>query len=156
MNAIKYLSQIKLLDGRINRKIEEKEYLASIASGTGSKPLTPDKVQTSINLHKTEDMVVRYIDLEKEIDRMIDQFVLLRDKIINEIHQIGDPRYEELLYLKYVGRQEKEGGRIHYCRLEDIACIMKKSNGDWYSYEHICRLHGEALKKFAEQHGNAI
>lgn len=155
MNAKKYLSQIKLLDGRINRKIEEKEYLVSLASGTGSKPLTPDKVQTSTNLHKTEDLVVRCVDLEAEIDRMIDSFVLMRDQIINEINQLGDPRYEELLYLKYVGRQE-EGSRIHYCRLEEIACIMEKSNGDWYSYEHICRLHGEALKKFAERHGNAM
>ena len=156
MNARQYLSQIRILDGRINRKIEERETLISMATSTGSMELKPDRIQTSINLHKTEDIITRYVELESEINRMIDTYVEQRDKIINEIHQLGDSRYEELLCLKYVGRQEKEGGKIHYYRLEEIACTMEKTNGDWYSYEHICRLHGEALKKFSECCMNAM
>lgn len=154
MNAKEYLEQVRLLDGRITRKIEEKEYLRNLATGVGSFGLNPDKVQSSINLHKTEDAITKYVDLEAEIDRMIDHFVDVRDKIINEIHELNDNRYEELLYLKYIGRQEHDGGKIHYYRLEEIACTMRKTNGDHYSFDHIAHLHGEALQEFWKQHSN--
>jgi len=155
MNRAKeYLDQIRLLDKRIDRKIEEKEVLKSIATSTGSHAMSPDKVQSSINLHKTEDAITKYVDLEKEIDRMIDELVMLRDKIINEIHELDDVRYEELLCLKYVGKLDENADRIHYYRLEEIACIMKKSNGDHYSFDHIAHLHGEALQLFWESHSN--
>ena len=155
MNGAKeYLDQIRLLDKRIDRKIEEKEVLKSIATSTGNFSMNPDKVQSSINLHKTEDAITKYVDLEAEIDRMIDHFVDVRDKIINEIHELNDNRYEELLYLKYIGRQEHDGGKIHYYRLEEIACTMRKTNGDHYSFDHIAHLHGEALQEFWKQHSN--
>lgn len=154
MNAKEYLDQVRLLDKRIDRKIEEKEVLKSIATSTGSQAMNPDKVQSSINLHKTEDAITRYVDMEAEIDRMIDDFVNLRDRIINEIHQLNDVRYEELLYLKYVGKLNEHTDRIHYLRLEEIACVMVKSNGDHYSFDHIAHLHGEALQKFWESHSN--
>ena len=154
MNAKEYLDQVRLLDKRIDRKIEEKEVLKSIATSTGSQAMNPDKVQSSINLHKTEDAITRYVDLEAEIDRMIDELVMLRDRIINEIHQLNDVRYEELLYLKYVGKLNEHTDRIHYLRLEEIACVMVKSNGDHYSFDHIAHLHGEALQKFWESHSN--
>lgn len=155
MNGAKeYLDQIRLLDKRIDRKIEEKEVLKSIATSTGSHAMSPDKVQSSINLHKTEDAITRYVDLEAEIDRMIDELVMLRDKIINEIHELDDVRYEELLCLKYVGKLDENTDRIHYYRLEEITCIMKKSNGDHYSFDHIAHLHGEALQAFWKSHSN--
>ena len=59
MNAKEYLDQVRLLDKRIDRKIEEKEVLKSIATSTGSQAMNPDKVQSSINLHKTEDAITR-------------------------------------------------------------------------------------------------
>ena len=155
MNGAKeYLDQIRLLDKRIDRKIEEKEVLKSIATSTGSHAMNPDKVQSSINLHKTEDAITRYVDLEAEIDRMIDELIMLRDKIINEIHELDDVRYEELLCLKYVGKLDENADRIRYYRLEEIACVMKKSNGDCYSFDHIAHLHGEALQEFWKSHSN--
>lgn len=154
MNAKEYLDQIRMLDKRIDRKIEEREVLRNLVTSTGSQGLNPDKVQSSINLHKSEDLILRYIDMEDEINKMIDDLVTLRDQIINEIHQINDVRYEELLYLKYVGRLDENTDQIHYLRLEEIACVMKKSNGDCYSFDHIAHLHGEALQEFWKSHSN--
>ena len=154
MDAKSYLDQIRMLDKRINRKIEEKEVLKSIATSTGRFNMDPNKVQSSINLHKTEEAITRYIDMETEIDQMIDELVVLRDRIINEIHELDDVRYEELLYLKYVGKLDENTDRIHYLRLEEIACTMIKSNGDHYSFDHIAHMHGEALQKFWESHRN--
>lgn len=149
MTAKEYLNQIRLLDLKISQKQEERDHLKAMAAGNSSPVLSKDKVQTSGSGDKMARTVDKYIDLEKEIDKMISQYVDMRDHIIDQIHSLGDSKYVELLYLKYVGRRE-DNGKIHYLRLEEIACVMKKSNGLPYSYEHIRMLHGEALKRFAE------
>lgn len=138
MKVWEYLGQIRLLDRRINRKIEERKELFARILGVKALSISPDRVQTSPVPDKTADLLAEYMDMEKQINETIDEYVRLKNKIIDEIHQLGDVRYEEVLYLKYV----------KYMRLEEIACVMKKSNGDYYSYDHIKRLHGEALKKF--------
>ena len=149
MTAKEYLSQIRLLNLKIEQKMEEKADLMSRAMGNHSPTLTKDKVQPSISGDRMSNTIDRYVDLEKEIDDLIDRYVDKRDMIINQIHQLDDPRYVELLQLKYVGRRGGDG-RMHYMRLEEIACIMKKPSGMPYTYGHIKSLHGEALKQFAE------
>ena len=149
MTAKEYLSQIRLLNLKIDQKMEEKADLMSRAMGNHSPVLSKDKVQSSISGDKMSNTINRYVDLEKEIDDLIDRYVDKRDMIINQIHQLDDPRYVELLQLKYVGRRGGDG-RMHYMRLEEIACIMKKPSGMPYTYGHIKSLHGEALKQFAE------
>ena len=153
MTAKAYLNQIRILDLKINQKIQERDSLKAMAAGNSSPVLSKDKVQTSGSGDKMSRTVDKYVDMEIEIDRMIDQFVDLRDKIINQIHGLNDARYIELLYLKYVGRREKDGN-IHYLRLEEIACVMKKSNGEPYTYQHIRAMHGEALQRFAKSYIN--
>ena len=149
MTAKEYLNQVRLLDLKISQKQEERDHLKAMAAGNSSPMLSKDKVQTSGSGDKMARTVDKYIDLEKEIDKMISQYVDMRDHIIDQIHSLGDSKYVELLYLKYVGQKGKDE-RIHYLRLEEIACIMRKSNGLPYTYEHIRSMHGEALKRFAE------
>lgn len=149
MTAKEYLNQIRLLNLKIDQKMEEKADLMSRAMGNHSPVLSKDKVQSSISGDRMSNTIDRYVDLEKEIDDLIDRYVDKRDMIINQIHQLEDPRYVELLQLKYVGRRGGDG-RMHYMRLEEIACIMKKPSGMPYTYGHIKSLHGEALKQFAE------
>lgn len=148
MTAKEYLSQIKLLDIKIRQKQEEKEHLRMLARGNKSPILSKDKVQTSSHGQSMEDALIKCADLEREIEQMILEFVIKRHKIIDQIQQLNDAKYVELLQLKYVGR--REGNTIHYLRLEEIACVMKKSNGMPYSYEHIRALHGKALQMFSE------
>lgn len=146
MTAKQYLSQVRALDVRIDQKIQEKEDLFSRALGNGSPALDPNKVQTSACGDPMGAAVDRYVDMEKEIDEMIDSFVDLKHRIIDQIQQLSDPRYIELLYLHY----------IKYKRLEEVACMMRKRDGGVYSYDHIVRIHGEALQEFARCHSNAM
>lgn len=148
MTAKEYLSQVRLLDMKIRHKMEERDHLRALAEGNGSQKLSRDRVQTSISGDKMASTVDRYVDLEKEIQKMIDVFLVKRDRIINQIHMIEGDKYVELLKLKYIG--VREGNRMHYLRLEEIACIMKKSDGTPYTYEHVRSMHGEALKRFTE------
>ena len=133
MTVKEYLNQVRVLDLKINQKIEEKEMLMHLATGTGSQDIKSDRVQTSIDLHKTEAVIAKYVDLETEITRMIDQYVDLRDKIINEIHQLTDIRYVDVLHQRYVLGHS----------FELIAVNMN------YSIRRVYQLHGDALQEFA-------
>lgn len=155
MTAKKYLQQIRLLDLKIDQKIQEKEDLLTRAEGRTAVSGDPNKVQTSRSADGPMRHVDEAVDLEHDIDRLIDTYTTVRDRIINQIHELDDARYVELLQLKYVGQRMKSG-RMHYYRLEEIACIMVKTNGQPYSYDHINQLHGEALREFSKCHGNAM
>ena len=141
MTAKEYLQQVRRLDAQIDQRIEQLEDLRDKAVGF-SQPLSPDKVQTSSSGDKTAQIVERCVDLEAHIKDMTIALMDLKGKIIDQIHELDDYRYIELLYLRY----------IRYMRLEDISCTMKKRNGEPYSFDHIATLHGEALKSFSEKH----
>lgn len=132
MTTKEYLSQIRLLNLKIDQKMEEKADLMSRAMGNHSPVLTKDKVQSSISGDKMSNTIDRYVDLEKEIDDLIDMYVDKRDTIINQIHQMNNHRYIRILYLRYV----------KYCTFEYIAVEMN------YSIRGIYKLHGNALQAF--------
>lgn len=139
MTAKDYLSRIKNFDTKIDQKLEQLRELRTKATGSG-QTLPADKVQTSLSGDKTARIVEQCVDLEAEIEDLILVYINAKSKIIDQIHMLEDPRYVELLYLKYV----------RYMRLEEISCTMKKRNGEPYSFDHIAALHGEALKEFSK------
>ena len=97
-----------------------------------------ERVQTSpANIQ--ENMIVKYLDLEREIDKMIDAYVDQKDKIINQIHELSDVRYIRILFDRYV--PDEKG---HTKSFEQISVDMN------YSYTYVCDLHGQALIAFAE------
>lgn len=144
MNSRDYLKQLQLLDVKISQKLEEAYNLKLLAESTGSIAPDPDKVQTSVSGDKMAGMVAKYVDLEHRIDQMVDRYVYMRDRIIDQIHELTDPRFIRLLYLHYVPDVQQH--RVK--RLEEIACIMTRADGSPYSYDHIKRLHGWALQAF--------
>lgn len=148
MTAKEYLRQIRALDVKIKQRTDEQIKLRNEAMQNGSPGLSADKVQTSISGDRMGDLLATCAELDAEIKKLIDRFVKVRHRIIGEIQSLGDRRYVEILYLHYVD----------YKRLEEIACIMKKTNGEPYSYDHIASLHGYALQEFDEKilksHGN--
>lgn len=145
MTAKEYLSQIRLLDRKIDQRIEEAAELRQIAVGLRSPELKNDAVQTSPSGDPIGSAVGRYLDIEAEVNAMIDRYIDLKHKIIGEIHELPDQRMVELLYLRYV----------KYMTLEEISCRMEKQNGGHYSYDHTRRLHWRALKEFSKCHRNA-
>ena len=146
MTAKEYLKQIRSLDKKIQQRIDERDTLLSKATSTGSRGMKRDVVQTSVEGDRVGGIIDRYIDMEKQITAMIDRPVNMRHKIIGQIQQMENPKHVELLYLRYV----------KYMRLEEIACDMVKENKEPYSYEHIRKLHGYALKEFQRKFADDI
>ncbi len=144
MQARIYLKQLSALNFKIEQKRKEAGELRTLALSVGSPSTEGDRVSSlSGGCSKQHSALERFIDLEKEINEKIDEYVNLKHKIIDEIHKLEDVRYIALLSMHYIPDR-----RMRTKKLEDIAEIMKKSNGEEYSYDHIRRLHGEALRAF--------
>lgn len=144
MTVKEYLSQIRRYDRLISNLVSERDNLRLNALVSKSPRLVADKVQSSCPGDDMADCVDKYVDIELELTRMLTKYRKMRWKIVKEINSLPDPRHVELLYKKYVE------GRC----LEDIACIMRKPNGEMYNYEYIKRLHGWALESFLKKYPN--
>ena len=133
MNAKQYLMQIKLADIRINNKIAEKQQLYSMATKVTST-WSQDKTGGNQATDKIGNMVAKIADIEAEINRMIDEYVDLKNRIIHQIEQIEDERYYNILHKRYV-------------QYKDFSVIASDM---CYEYKSIINLHGNALKEFSK------
>ena len=135
MTAKDYLRQIKALDVKINQKIKEVDDLKLLTGGRGIA-YDRDHVQTTPE-NRQEELIIKWLDMEREIDRMIDDYIAKKDKIINQIHTLSDSRYIKILYDHYV-----PDARGQIKTLEMIAVEIPTA------YRHVRRLHGKALQLF--------
>lgn len=129
MNADEYLSQIKICDERINNKILEKEQWQALATKI-TCPTDSEKVQSSGNPDKIYDAVIKMVEIEQEIDRMIDQYVDLKHDVIQVIDKILIVDQYAVIHKKY----------IQFMTLSEIAEDMN------YSYTWICELKNRGLQ----------
>lgn len=137
MTTKDYLMQLQTLDAKIQQKVEEAASLRSAVLGRGMR-IDDVRVQTSPK-NSQEDTIAGYLDLEAKIDSMIDKYVAEKDRIIDQIHELTDPRYIRILYDHYV---PDEHHRVK--SLERISVDMN------YNYTYTCELHGQALLALAE------
>ena len=137
MTVKEYLSGLRLLNIKIKHKLQEAEELRALAFGTASINSDSERVQTSPSGDGRQmSMVNRYVDLEAEIQTLVDKYVVMKDEIINRIHQLEDARYVEVLFKRYV----------EYKSLLRISKEMK------YDYDYVRYLHRKALKNFERTH----
>ena len=137
MTAKEHLRQLHKADVIINQRIQEKTDLRARLSSIGSFDYSKERVQTSLPEGAGyEKQIAKIIELEKEIDRLIDEYIDLKHKIIGQIHELRNERHIEILYKRYVENK----------RLEVVAAEMG------YTFQYVVLLHGYALKEFSEKH----
>lgn len=137
MTAKEYLMQIKLLDVKIQQKRTQVDDLKDRATSISGQQTDAVRVQSSKDGDTIGRKVAKYADLEAEIEADTYELLQLKHSIINQIQQLTDRRYVELLYKRYV----------EYKRLELIALEMN------YDYDYVRALHGYALQEFANKYG---
>ena len=130
MTTKEYLSQAYRLDQRINSKIEQLKRWQDLATKATS---TLSKTSSCIceNSHKTEDIIVKIIDLKNEINNDIDRLIDLKRDIMALIKTVKNPEYETLLELRY----------LCYKKWAQIAVGME------YDLRYIHKLHLRALSE---------
>lgn len=129
MKAKEYLSQAYRLDQRIDAKIEQVMALRNLATKATST-LSDVAPSGTRNVHRMEDIIVKLIDLENEINADIDNLVALKHEIMAAIRSIHDPDYCTVLELRY----------LCFKPWDQIAVEMG------YGIDNVYKLHRMALK----------
>lgn len=126
MTAKEYLSQYRLINIRINQKIDQQRQLRELATnispsvGEGHSGGVADKVGSA---------VAKIATLEQEINAEIDELIRVKAEIEHTISAVADERLRLILIARYIN-----------CKtFEYIACEMH------YSWRHTIRVHGDAL-----------
>lgn len=126
-----YLSQAIWLDQRIESKLEQLETLKSLTMKITSN-LTKDKVKCSTDVSQMENLIVKVMDFESDINADISVLIDLKKEIQECINRIEDFNQQLLLELRYLCNKG----------WDDIAISMG------YDRRTVFRIHGKALKSF--------
>lgn len=128
MTAKEYLRQLARSNSRIDALIERQRRYRELAERrTAVYRDTPGGGRRCSS--SVEECAVKIIDLEREIDRRIDEYVDLTREIETAIDKVGDDRYRDILRYRYINgwSWERIAQEMHYDRRQ------------------ITRLHGLAL-----------
>lgn len=131
MTAKQYLRQLERINLTITQKQIQLDELRAIGGGYKAIDYAADRVQTSPH-DSMAAMIAKWVDLDREIADIIDQYVDTKNRIINEIHLLPDSRYVSILYKRYV-------------ELKPFTAIADEMA---YDYKWVCKLHGNALQAF--------
>lgn len=81
---------------------------------------------------KVGNNAVKIADLKSLLDEKLDQVCIEKGELLKKIYKIQDSDLRRILRERYINLKS----------FEEIAVIMR------YSYRHILRLHGQALKEY--------
>lgn len=137
MKSKRYLRQVREADMRVNNLISEKEQLATLAECAGAIPIS-EKVQSSPRADKMENAIIRMVQIEMKLDEKIDSYIYFKHRVIEQLEDIGDERYYNLLYKRYI-------------EYKDFVIIAREMG---YEYRSILNLHGKALLSFEKKYLN--
>ena len=115
MTAKEYLRQLSRKNARINALIERQRRYRELAERrTAVYRDTPGGGRRCSS--SVEEYVVKIIDLEREIDRRIDEYVDLTREIETAIDKVGDDRYRDILRYRYINdwSWERIAQEMHY------------------------------------------
>jgi len=101
MTKKEYLSQAHHIDCRINAKISQVSSLHDLAT-KASVTLTDMPGSPTRNTHQMENVIVKILDLEEQINADIDRLVDLKAEISKVINAVDDPDLRTLLELRYL------------------------------------------------------
>lgn len=129
------LEKLRELNMRIDALIEEKEKLAARVTSL-ARPLSEPVSGTRHS--DIANAAAKLADMDKEIDKAIDEYSERKKRILIRINAITDIRYRTLLFLYYANTVP--------LRLHEVAKIMH------YQYSTIKVMHGYALDTYQRKY----
>lgn len=129
------LEKIRELNIRIDALIEEKEKLAARVTSL-ARPLSEPVSGTRHS--DIANAAAKLADMDKEIDKAIDEYSERKKRILIRINAITDIRYKTLLFLYYANTVP--------LKLHEVAKMMH------YQYSTIKDMHGYALAAYQKKY----
>lgn len=129
VDAKEFLRLPEKLDVRIKNKLIEQQQWRDLALGITAN-MDGERVQSTGTKTKMADAIDKCVDMEAEIDRLIDELVDTKKKVIEAIEKLDSPVEYDMLHRRY----------IQYQSLQEVA--------DHYGYDYgwATTTHGRALK----------
>lgn len=130
MRANDFLFQIRMLEKKIENKLEEREQWRAMALSTtaAGAPETGVRVQSSGSKQQMANAIDRCVDIEREIDACVDELIDKKRDVTSVIEQLETTEYD-VLHKMYVGIVDKSGKavRTKYLTLNEIADMYDRS-----------------------------
>ena len=127
MNAKTFLKQLEKRDSIIHNKLVEKARLKDIALGITAQT-DGERVQSAGSKQKMSDAIDKLVDMEREIDRLVDEYITTKDEINSIIEQLNTAEYDVLHKIYIQGMT-----------FDEVAAVKSKSKS-W-----VTTVHGRAL-----------
>lgn len=138
LSAEKYLQQLEVLDTNINQNLERLADMQINMCNVDGIDYSAERVQTSPSGDGLCKGVSAYVDFNNKINEEIDNFIDAKNKIIQEIRDLHNADYIQVLFKKYV----------QFKTLTITAREMKRS------YNYVLNVHKKALAAFEEAYEN--
>lgn len=130
MTAKEYLEQASHLDQRINNKLELLSSLREMATKTTSV-MDGETVSHTRNVHSLQDVIVKIVDMQNEINHDIDRLVELKKEVTDVLRQVRNPASQAVLEYRY----------LCYRTWEEIADTMG------LHIRSVYKIHGRGLQE---------
>lgn len=130
MTAKEFLNRGFHIDRRINSRLDQIARLKELATKTNAT-LSDMPGNPNHDNSKLEDIVVKIVTLENEINEDIDRLVEISREVMVAVNTVTEPQENLVLSRRY----------LNFWTWEDIAAEMD------CSVRHIHRLHGKALEE---------
>ena len=101
MTAIDFLESYKRLNSQINFKLDQIEQLKASATNTTSS-ISSSPCSTSLGKSRMEEVIIKYADLEEQINSEIDDFYAQKIKILDVVSKISDDRQRLVIQMRYL------------------------------------------------------
>lgn len=127
-----YLQQVQKIDTIIKNKMIEKEQWKAMAESI-TVASDGERVQASGSQQKMADAVIRYVEIEAEIDEYINLLLETKRDVVSVIERLPAIEYD-VLHKIY----------IQYKEMYEVAAECQKT------YSWVTTIHGRALKHVQE------
>ena len=110
-----FLEQVERLDVQIKNKLIEKQQWKDIALGITAN-MDGERVQSSGAKSKMADAIIKCVDMESEIDRLIDNLVDTKRDVLQTIEQLYSPTEYNVLHMRFIQYKTLQEIADHYGR----------------------------------------
>lgn len=133
MSPKAFLNRAFYINQRINSKVEQIASLNALANKV-TTTYSQAPASGSHNNHKMEDIIIKIVAMEEDINSDIDELLDIKAEIIGAINAVENEEHRTILEKRYLSLES----------WEDIAADMN------YGVRNVFILHGKALKSFAK------
>ncbi len=128
MTTEEYLNSIQTYEKRIEIKTMELCRLKTMSNNVRKSNLDERVQNNAQSKDSVGDAVAKIIDLEKNVDSIVDDFIRKRNEIIKKLDGIKNIQYYQVLSLKYINNKTyKEIADLLGCSIMQINRIRQKA-----------------------------